>query len=693
MNTQGKAPKRFMRLLILCCIALLAAGCQEVSDETQDKISAQTRELTISEARWEDDATVLKIEGKGATHNTVAIYNAESDELLGETHTKENGEWKLTLSPQNTLCTIRAESDDDEDEYTLRSSSRDCATTQSAGSDQYQIFAVNDLGMHCMDDDFSVFSILPPFNTQHAQVVKKGGTPTLLDPSSVEVRYSAIADASGSINSTSIGKTNFWEHAEKLFGAALEPDVGLTGAKMPSQTNGTQVFAEYDAQHKRHVAAGIPITPRDDFGQQNFYPMFRIEAVDKASGQVLTSVDSVLPVSEEMACSDCHHTGREAANIATSTRYGQIQWSEASKSSVQYKENILLLHDAKHNTSLIDNQPVLCAQCHYSPALDLAGAGPQGQQTQTSLLSFAIHRRHGETLDGSMPLSDSQAIIGESGTSSCYNCHPGKETQCFRGAMANANLSCQDCHGGMLAVGGVYPLKSGQTRKPWQDLPKCQSCHTGDAMDYQGTSMIRRIAFDPDDKAATPLLADNKRFAESDTNLYRFSSGHGGMDCTSCHGSPHAIWPNADDNANDNVAAKQIQGYAGTITECTSCHTKNSLPMTLAGPHGMHNVNDPRWTEDHGDFYEDNPRSCQSCHGANLEGTRLSRTTVDRTLVTDDDDNETLWIAKGTKISCTICHSSPDEDDEENENEEGDEDEKNDDSEESDDDDEKEDDD
>ena len=35
---------------------------------------------------------------------------------------------------------------------------------------KYTLLAWNDLGMHCMDGkDFSVFSILPPYNNLHAQ--------------------------------------------------------------------------------------------------------------------------------------------------------------------------------------------------------------------------------------------------------------------------------------------------------------------------------------------------------------------------------------------------------------------------------------------------------------------------------------------------------------------------------------------
>ena len=36
---------------------------------------------------------------------------------------------------------------------------------------EYALIGWNNLGMHCMDADYSVFSILPPYNTIHAQLV------------------------------------------------------------------------------------------------------------------------------------------------------------------------------------------------------------------------------------------------------------------------------------------------------------------------------------------------------------------------------------------------------------------------------------------------------------------------------------------------------------------------------------------
>jgi hypothetical protein len=67
----------------------------------------------------------------------------------------------------------------------------------------HQVFAFNDLGMHCYDSDYSVFTILPPFNTLHAQIVKRGARPVLMDNSRVRVFYRAMKDPSGSINKTS----------------------------------------------------------------------------------------------------------------------------------------------------------------------------------------------------------------------------------------------------------------------------------------------------------------------------------------------------------------------------------------------------------------------------------------------------------------------------------------------------------
>jgi hypothetical protein len=239
------------------------------------------------------------------------------------------------------------------------------------------------------------------------------------------------------------------------------------------------------------------------------------------------------------------------------------------------------------------------------------------------------------------------------------------------------SVNCQNCHGGMAAVGGLTALKAGGSidgkndggsRRPWQDLPRCQSCHTGDAVSHQtnadaglmasdGIRML--LAFQASDPAASPLLATNKRFAENGGKLYRFSKGHGGVACEGCHNSTHAIWANPDDLHNDNVAAKQLQGHSGTVSECSTCHAPGSLALTLNGPHGMHNVGDSRWTKGHESLAKANVQACAACHGADYRGTVLSRTAAIRTWSTEYG---TRTVAKGQAVGCYDCHNGPHDD-------------------------------
>ena len=79
----------------------------------------------------------------------------------------------------------------------------------SGSTARYTLIAWNDLGMHCMDGiDYSVFSILPPYNNLNAQLVNASTGKAVT--SGVTLTYESVADASGSINTSSAGKTNFW---------------------------------------------------------------------------------------------------------------------------------------------------------------------------------------------------------------------------------------------------------------------------------------------------------------------------------------------------------------------------------------------------------------------------------------------------------------------------------------------------
>lgn len=532
------------------------------------------------------------------------------------------------------------------------------------------VLGANDLGMHCMDREFSIFSILPPFNVTHSQVIIKdaNGKPVLVSDADVTVTYGAIVDPAGSINSRSIGKTNFWQYSNNMFlGVLLNNGEGLTGLYMPEdhpQTKGPQSMA-YTATEGLFTAFGIPITPLDDAMTTNPYPLLRIRANNKQTGSQIGYLDVVVPVATETNCQTCHRTGGIA-----STRAG-ITWAADADIEVQAKKNVLKLHDMDQATNLEASTPVLCAQCHYSPALDLAGQGPTPAQQGKPTFSAVMHKYHGTLTSGGNPVFPPAGTMGQT----CYQCHPGDVTQCLRGAMHTAGINCNGCHGNMDSVGGTYPLlaggstdgtNDGNPRRPWRDLPRCQSCHTGDAVSYlTGVNLVAdptwpfrlQQAYKTGDLSASSMLATNKRFAENTNTLYRFSKGHSNVACENCHGSTHAEWPNAIASANDNLASIKLQGYVGKIMECTACHRAGSLPRTTNGPHGLHNINDSRWYNDgHENFYENDPNSCRACHGLTLAGTPLARVPVARSFTVD---GQARTFAKGDLVRCDKCHGMP----------------------------------
>src|SRR5580765_522101 len=254
-----------------------------------------------------------------------------------------------------------------------------------AAGGSYTIVGWNDLGMHCMDGDYSVYAILPPFNTIHAQVIDPAGK-LVKSAAGITVTYEAIADPSGSINTSSVGKTNFWQFAKPIFGAALEADTGLTGNRMPGGKNQPQPM-KFESAQNWFTADGIPLTPFDDTGAKNYYPMMRLVARNGA-GQELAHTDIMLPVSDEMDCSGCHASG---SNASARPRAG---WVNEPLLERDFKLNILRKHDdlqrgnaafqnglsangynaqGLYTTVASDGAPILCAACHATNALGAAG--------------------------------------------------------------------------------------------------------------------------------------------------------------------------------------------------------------------------------------------------------------------------------------------------------------------------------
>jgi hypothetical protein len=267
------------------------------------------------------------------------------------------------------------------------------------------------------------------------------------------------------------------------------------------------------------------------------------------------------------------------------------------------------------------------------------------------------------------------------------------------GADFSQNVSPSNPGAFVLDQGNFYDHTSNQPRVPWANEPGCGSCHTGDATDNLAGAVnsivntrdidgnvdgIRlRQAYRTGDAKATPIVPTNKRFAEpavpasfngfdnpgaGNPQLYRVSTGHGGVMCEGCHGATHAEWPNGNPNGNDNIAAEQLQGHVGAIVECSTCHDPSAFEdsgkydLTMNGPHGMHAVGSRAWNMSHKAARRNGGDNCRACHGADGEGTVLSRMATDRVLECKDNngamcaDEGPQLFEKGHMVGCGDCH-------------------------------------
>ena len=202
---------------------------------------------------------------------------------------------------------------------------------------EYTLLAWNDLGMHCFDGtDFSVFSILPPYNNLNAHLIKSDDSGDKHITVDVTLTYEALS-YNRHINTSSADKTNFWTHLPSLFpGATSVDNVGLTGNRTPSTTPQAMI---YSSTHNWWEAEGIPIVNYDDDFLVNYYPMVKVVAKD-SSGAVLATADVVLPVSDEMDCRKCH-----ASTAANDDARPAAGWLDPQEN---YKFNILKVHDEKY---------------------------------------------------------------------------------------------------------------------------------------------------------------------------------------------------------------------------------------------------------------------------------------------------------------------------------------------------------
>jgi hypothetical protein len=217
-------------------------------------------------------------------------------------------------------------------------------------------------------------------------------------------------------------------------------------------------------------------------------------------------------------------------------------------------------------------------------------------------------------------------------------------------ADGSMEMQCQSCHGNMSQVGST-------NRVGWFMEPACQSCHTGTATSNNGQIRYTSVFTDTNFTVRTnvdPTFATTSDTPAPGLSLYRFSVGHGGLQCSACHGSTHAEFPST--HRNDNLRNIALQGHAGVMTECVACHP--TVPSTInGGPHGMHPVGQT-WVSQHPAIANTNRTQCRLCHGSDYRGTVLSRMQADRTLSAFG----TKTFFRGAIIGCYACHQGPGDD-------------------------------
>lgn len=536
------------------------------------------------------------------------------------------------------------------------------------GTGSYALLAWSELGMHCMDGkDYSIFSVLPPYNTIYVKLLTKGNQPVSVT-SGVTITYQAMRDASGSINTTSYGnstvsqKTNFWSYARLLFLGQPLPDEGLHNYPVQS---GTPQSMTYDTTKGLWKAEGIPTAPYDDNQASKPYPMAQIVAKNSA-GQTIATATVVLAVSDEMSCTNCHSANSNSAAMPSGG------WITQYSPSQNVKLNILKKHDDTHpipaailaavqakgytgyQASLYQtalnggalNNPVLCASCHSSNALNAAGLSTgvtdSSGNALVPALTTSMHSVHASvTLPGSSTTLDNATDPG----GSCYQCHPGVTAKCQRGAMST--IACYNCHGNLSRVGT-------STRQGWLDEPNCQSCHQNSAT-YTSTFTSSNIGPTGTQRTTTDAtFATTPNVPSTGFSLYRFSQGHGNTECSACHGSQHAEFPT--NQANDNVYSTNLQGYAGRVTECSVCHSTALSVTNNGGPHGMHTVGQT-WVTSHPQYAKIDRTPCAVCHGSDYRGSTRSQVLTAKTFNAGEYGTKTF--PAGHAVSCYDCHNGP----------------------------------
>lgn len=449
-------------------------------------------------------------------------------------------------------------------------------SSSSSSSGSYTVIARNDLGMHCACPTFEGFLLLPPANTMRVQVLKKGGDSVSVVSSGITVSYSLAEETDATLQADPY-YASWIKYAPKLFPGF----VPVVGGKVQGLAGfGITGNAVYDSQSMSYIAKWIPAYPittgdpakdtmTDPLGGPNRDPYLTANVIVKnTAGTVIGTTSTVLPVAFGGCCS-CH-LRLAAANGLPATPAGSFQLLGTMHAANSSGINIAMIDPDGDGIG----GPVRCSWCHWDPAMgELAAPGwpaatkllPGATFTlKKSVYSFSdvLHRFHNNS---ALVKSTYDANIA----TNCYNCHPGNNVDCYRGAhKVKTAIWCVDCHGNL-----TQRSSTGQLAQPWKasTLPSCSKPALGITSAFACHASVPQTVWASD-------FGGN------------YINGRGGMGskkvlCESCHGSAHSESPSA--LAADNVENAAIHTSLGTtfpagkdktyaLGACAVCHTNES---------------------------------------------------------------------------------------------------------------------
>ncbi len=495
---------------------------------------------------------------------------------------------------------------------------------------EYLLVAWSESGLTMVSDCDDRFSLGAPLTTLHAQLIKRGPSPKVVN-SQVALTYAVEGLAAPS------SKSRFWAFSQSLTGKALAPDTGPSGKTQ----RGT-----LDLSGLTYTARDIPVMPYAPDGSFLPYPTVSVEARDPSTNRILAATRAVLPVSTQLGCAKCHGGAGAGPGLSQDTA-----------------TRILTAHDRNSGTSLLAQakagKPQACASCH--------AGGPTGSPAAGSLaLSASIHGFHAAKLAGK-------------GAEACGFCHAvDAPTRFSRDFHARRGTDCVACHGfmedhalallkaeqasGRARAGAFMTLvvprlaeTPARTARAMQS--DCSGCH-----DFTTRPTAASRAFGKWAGGTAPLYRERPDLS-------------GGLKCIACHSPAHAVYPAASPlgRDRDNIQPIQYQGLAkslGAGGNCKICHTvdmdratsvHHPLPkrigLTVAVPQGV-DLRRPRVLFPHQAHAAEDCRTCH--HTGYVEGKALSCTTQgchDQ----PGADGKALYFRNafhGPGASCNACHQA-----------------------------------